>query len=190
VPQIANVASITGIDLTEAYVDFARAHNNDPRINFQQGDARALPFEDNSFDQAFSMLVLQFIPDAARAVAEMRRVVKPGGTVTAAVWDGYGGTPHARMMWDTAAALDPSIEPTLFRPLSQPNEMANLWRDLGFVDVEQTSLLIRMEFSGFNDYWLPLTGEGPVAQFVAGQSDAARSTLTGACPTCLCRQPA
>ena len=178
VPQIANVASITGIDLTEAYVDFARAHNNDPRINFQQADARALPFEDNSFDQAFSMLVLQFIPDAARAVAEMRRVVKPGSTVTAAVWDGYGGTPHARMMWDTAAALDPSIEPTLFRPLSQPNEMANLWRDLGFVDVEQTSLLIRMEFSGFNDYWLPLTGEGPVAQFVAGLSDAARSTLT------------
>ena len=50
------------------------------------------------------------------------------------------------MVWDIAAVLDPSIERCSFPPLSQPNEMANLWRDLGFVDVEQTSLLIRMEF--------------------------------------------
>jgi hypothetical protein len=60
------------------------------------------------------------------------------------------------MLWDIAAVLDPSIERYSFRPLSQRNEMANLWRDLGFVDVEQTSLLIRMEFSGLDDYWLPL----------------------------------
>jgi ubiquinone/menaquinone biosynthesis C-methylase UbiE len=177
-PQIANIASGTGIDLTEAYVEFARSRNTNPHITFRAADARALPFEDNSFDRAFSMLVLQFIPDAARAVAEMRRVVQPGGTVTAAVWDAYGGTPHTRMVWDIAAVLDPSIERPLFRPLSQPNEMANLWRELGFVDVEQTSLLIRMEFSGFDDYWLPLTSEGPVAQFVTGLSVSARAALT------------
>jgi ubiquinone/menaquinone biosynthesis C-methylase UbiE len=164
--------------LTEGFVEFARAHNNDPRISFEQGDARVLPFEDNSFDRAFSMLVLQFIPDAARAVAEMRRVVRPGGTVTAAVWDSYGGTPHTRMMWDIAATLDPSVERRLFRPLSQPNEMATLWGELGFLDVEQTSLLIRMEFAGFDDYWLPLTSEGPVAQFVSGISASARAMLT------------
>src|SRR6516225_11356590 len=65
-PEIANVASVTGIDLTEPCVEFARARNADLRISFQQADARALPFEDNSFDRAFSMLVLQFIPDACR----------------------------------------------------------------------------------------------------------------------------
>jgi len=128
--------------------------------------------------ELFSMLVLQFIPDAVRAVEEMRRVAQPGGTVTAAVWDAYGGMPHTRMMWDIAAVLDLSIERPLSRPLSQPNEMANLWRDLGFVDVEQTSLLIRVEFSGFDDYWLPLTSEGPLARFVTGLSAAARATLT------------
>jgi SAM-dependent methyltransferase len=176
--QIADVASGTGIDLTEAYVEFARSRNTNPHITFRAADARALPFEDNSFDRAFSMLVLQFIPDAARAVAEMRRVVQPGGIVTAAVWDAYGGTPQMRMVWDIAAVLDPSIERPLFRPLSQPNEMANLWRDFGFVDVEQISLLIRMEFSVFNDYWLPLTSEGPLAQYVTGLSAAGRATLT------------
>ena len=84
-PEISNVAGVTGIDLTEPFLEFARARNTNPQISFQQADARVLPFEDNSFDRAFSMLVLQFIPDAARAVAEMRRVVRPGGTVTAAV---------------------------------------------------------------------------------------------------------
>src|SRR5205823_2499592 len=103
-PEIANIAGVTGVDLTESYVESARARNTDPRISFQSADARVLPFEDNSFDRAFSMLVLQFIPDAARAVAEMRRVVRPGGTVTAAVWDAYGGMPANRMIWDTAAA--------------------------------------------------------------------------------------
>jgi SAM-dependent methyltransferase len=177
-PQVANIASGTGIDLTDAYLEFSRAQNTDPRITFRAADARALPFEDNSFDRPFSMLVLQFIPDAARAVAEMRRVVQPGGSVTAAVWDGYGGMPHTRMVSDIATALDPSIERPLFRPLSQPDEMATVWRELGLLDVEQTSLLIRMEFSCFDDYWLPLTSEGPMAQFVAGLSASARATLT------------
>ena len=51
-PEIANVAEVTGVDLVEAFVEFARAHNTDPRITFKQADARALPFEDNSFDCA------------------------------------------------------------------------------------------------------------------------------------------
>ena len=179
VPEIANVTAVTGIDLTPAFIDFARGRNTDPRISFQPADARTLPFEDNSFDRAFSMLVLQFIPDAARAVAEMRRVVRPGGTVTAAVWDDYSGLPHIRFIWEIAAVLDPTVVRPFFRPLSKPDEMSTLWRELGFLDVEQTSLLIRMEFSCFDDYWLPFTrGEGPPGQFVAGLSDAARSTLT------------
>ena len=98
--------------------------------------------------------------------------------MTAAVWDDFSGLPHVRLIWDIAAALDPPLRP-FFRPLSKPNEMATLWRELGLPDVEQTSLLIRMEFSSFDDYWLPFTrGEGPPGQFVARLSDAARSTLT------------
>src|SRR5918911_679099 len=88
-PEIANVGAVVGIDLTPAYVEFARARNTDPRITFQLADARELPFEDGSFDRAFSSLVLHFLPDAARAVEEMCRIVRPGGTITAAVWDNY-----------------------------------------------------------------------------------------------------
>ena len=178
-PEIANIASVTGVDLTESFVEFARGRNTDPRISFRQADARALPFEDNSFDRAFSMLVLQFIPDSARAVAEMGRVVRPGGTVAAAVWDNFG-LPHIRLTRDIAAALDPSVDQKRpLQPLTAAHEMAELWRELVFQDVEQTSLLIRMEYSCFDDYWTPFTtGEGPAGQLVARLSNNIRSALT------------
>ena len=57
--------------------------------------------------------------------------------------------------------------------------MAELWRELGFQHVEQTSLLIRMEYSSFDDYWMPFTrGEGPLGQLVTNLSDDIRSALT------------
>jgi hypothetical protein len=56
--------------------------------------------------------------------------------------------------------------------------LATLWAELGFLDVEQTSLLIRADFSCFDDYWLPFTkGEGPPGVFVPGLAEATRSTL-------------
>lgn len=156
-----------------------RARNADPRISFERADARALPFEEASFDRAFSLLVLHFIPDAPRAVAEMRRVVRPGGTVTAAVWDYFGGLPNFRLMWDIATVLDPSVErrPGL-HPFTRPDGMARAWQEAGLRDVEQTSLLIRMEFCCFDDYWSPFaSGEGLAGQFVAGLPETARATL-------------
>ncbi len=177
-PDFANITSVTGIDLTEAYVAAARAHNTDPRIKFDLGDACALPYADASFDRAFSSLVLHFIQDAGKAVREMCRVVRPGGTVTAAVWDNYGGQLFTRMLWDVAGVLDPTLERAYFRPLNGPDDMAVMWRDLGLRDVEQTSLLIRMEFQSFEDYWAPFaSGEGPHGQYVVKLAEPARETL-------------
>jgi SAM-dependent methyltransferase len=124
------------------------------------------------------MLVLQFIPNPRRAVVEMRRVVRPGGLVTAAVWDSYGGLPHTRLVWDIALTIDDAFEAPMLRPLTVPNGMATLWRDVGLLDVEQTSLSIRMDFANFEDYWLPLSSEGPVAQYVDGLSTSLRDSLT------------
>jgi SAM-dependent methyltransferase len=142
------------------------------------GDARALPYPDSSFDRAFSLLVLQFIPDSRKAVEEMRRVVRPGGTIAATVWDLYGGQPNARIIWDIAGVLDPTLERPLFRPLNGPGEMEKLWLDVGLRDVEQTSLLIRMEYQSFEDYWAPIAGgEGPQGQYFVGLPDGKRGVL-------------
>ena len=176
--EAAEIAAVTGIDPTRGFIDFARARASDPRIRFELGDARELPFADAAFDRVFSLLVLHFIPDAASAVAEMRRVAGPGGTVAAAVWDNYGGQPHIRMLWDIAAVLDPGVERPLLRPLNGPGEMAAAWREAGLVEVEQTSLTIRAEFADFTDYWSPfVTGEGPHGQYVVGLGEAERAAL-------------
>jgi SAM-dependent methyltransferase len=176
--ETADLAAITGVDVVAPYVAYARSRNRDPRVSFEQADARALPYADATFDRAFSMLVLLFIPDAGRAVAEMRRVVRPGGRVTAAVWDTYAGMPQARLIWDVAAVLDPALERPLFRPMTAPGELAAAWRAHGLVAVEETSLLIRMEFASFEDYWSPfLSGEGAMGKFIADLAPAARARL-------------
>jgi SAM-dependent methyltransferase len=177
-PTFASLAAVIGIDATEPFVAAARARNADPRITFDFGDARALPYADASFDRAYSSLVLHFVPDAARAVAEMRRVVRPGGTVVAAVWDNYGGQPFTRILWDIAGVLDPTLERPFFRPLNGPGEMAGAWQAAGLEDVEDASLTIRVEFVSFDDYWAPFeTGEGPHGKYVAGLPAPARETL-------------
>ena len=99
IPQVADVAHIDGIDFSEVYVEAARHRNTDPRITISQGDVCALPFQDGTFDRSLALLVLHFVPESQQAVAEMKRVVKPGGVVAATVWDSYGGMPWMRMFW-------------------------------------------------------------------------------------------
>ena len=110
-PEAANVASVTGIDITETFVAAGRAGAKDPRISFDGSDALALRYGDATFDRAYSMLVLHFIADSARALSEMRGVVRPGGTITAAVWDNYGGQQFTRMLWGVVTVLDPQVVP-------------------------------------------------------------------------------
>src|SRR3712207_8396329 len=61
-----------------AYVEYARRRTSDPRLEFRVGDACAIPFPEASFDRVLSLLMLHFVPNARAAVAEMRRVARPG----------------------------------------------------------------------------------------------------------------
>ena len=74
-------AQITGIELSPAMLAIARQRAGDLGIeaDLREGDAEALPFADNSFDTAVCVLSLCTIPDPAQAIAEMARVLKPGG---------------------------------------------------------------------------------------------------------------
>ena len=106
--EMTELREIVAIDYSPLFVKEAARRNADPRITIRQADACDLPFEDGAFDRALSLLVLHFVPEAGKAVSEMRRVVRPGGTVAAAVWDHLGGMPAMRMMVDTVAALGES----------------------------------------------------------------------------------
>src|SRR4026208_1673824 len=71
--------TVEGVDPSEGQLAFARERLATPVAKFRQGDAMALPFPDGSFDAAVMALVVFFIPDPVRGVAEMARVVRPGG---------------------------------------------------------------------------------------------------------------
>ncbi len=89
------------------------------------------------------------------------------------------------MFFDTAAVLDPKANErrarSYTRPMTRPGELANAWHAAGFTDVVETTLVIRMEFASFEDYWAPYVGtDGPQAEYIATLSDAERSRLRDA----------
>ncbi|MCZ4094191.1 class I SAM-dependent methyltransferase [Sinorhizobium psoraleae] len=168
----ANLSEIAAIDYSPVFVEEANRRNTDPRIKIRQADACALPFEDGTFDRALALLVLHFVPEAGKAVAEMRRVVRPGGVVAAAVWDHLGGMPGMRMMVDTVAALNEGGRQLraryCFQPMMQPGEMNRTFVEQGLMDVAETQLMIRMDYQTFDDFWGPIAaGEGPLGKYVA-----------------------
>jgi ubiquinone/menaquinone biosynthesis C-methylase UbiE len=175
-------AEVRAVDLAPAYIEHATRRNQHPEITFAVGDACALDFPDRSFDRALSLLVLHFVPDTRKAISEMRRVAKPGGTVAAAVWDARGGFVANRMFFDTAAVLDARANDrrgrNYTRPMTRPGELGAAWRAAGFENVVETTLCIRMEFSDFADYWAPYAGrDGPGAEYVGSLAPAERSRL-------------
>jgi ubiquinone/menaquinone biosynthesis C-methylase UbiE len=181
--QKAALAGLTAIDHSEIYLAAAQARNNDPRIRLEQGDGSALRFPDASFHRALSMLVLpSVLPEPSLMVAEMRRVTRPGGVVAAAFWDSPGGSPSQRMLWDTAAALDEAAararDRTMGRPVYASGALARMWAGAGLTEIDQRSLMIRMVFADFADYWTPFaSGEGALGAYVAGLDDAGRDRL-------------
>jgi SAM-dependent methyltransferase len=179
---------LVGVDLSDAYLEEARKSIRDPRVSFEKGDATQLKFPDATFDRAMSMLVLQFVPDTDRAIGEMKRVVRPGGMVAAAVWDSYGGMPAQRMFWDTASHIGVANQQDLagffFRPMTKPGELAAAWTRQGLINVEQSSLTIRMDYSDFDDYWAPIAaGEASLGKFASDLNPADRSRLETAVRT-------
>ncbi|TPN84271.1 methyltransferase domain-containing protein [Mesorhizobium sp. CU2] len=180
----ADLAEIQAIDFSPVFVAAANEKNSDPRITFNQADATALPFADKAFDRALALLVLHFVPETGKAVAEMRRVVKPGGVVAAVVWDHYGGMPGMRMMIDTVAALSESGRQMrsryCFQPMMQPGEMKRTFVEQGLADVTEAELMVRMDYDNFDDYWAPIAaGEGPLGKYMT-TLDAAEQARVGA----------
>jgi len=171
---------VTGVDGSADYIAINREASDERRVKLEQGDAQALPYPDRNFDRTVSLLVMNFIPDATRAVMEMKRVTRAGGSVAAAVWDYGDGMEMLRHLWDEAAAID---DVAVARhegnmPLCRQGELAALWRECGFKSVADTGLTMQMDFSSFDDYWAPfLTGVGPSGSYVSNLDSATRAKL-------------
>jgi SAM-dependent methyltransferase len=127
-----------------------------------------LQFPDAGFDATLSLLVFNFIPDPGKALREARRTTKPGGPITAAVWDYSAGMRMLRVFWDAAATIDPGAEKLdeKHMPLCRAGELAQLWKQGGLEGVHEQPLDVTMRFQSFADYWEPfLLGQGPAGAY-------------------------
>src|SRR5262245_8078405 len=163
---------VVGIDIAPSFVEYARARRKGATPILEVADACALPYQAGQFSGAATQLVLMFIPTPEVALHQMKRVVRSGGTIAAALWDFRGGLIFQRMLWDTAAAIDPRARATrdqiFANPLVLPDGLLTLFREVGLRDVERGSITVRMDFADFEDYWQPFQGgQGPVGRYFA-----------------------
>lgn len=149
-------------------------------MRFEVGDAQALRFEDRAFDKTVAQLVMNFIPDHEKALHEMVRVTRPGGVVSACVWDYGAGMQMLRFFWDEAVAIDPgaAVKDERNMKLSRRGELADLWRRASLSAVEESQLSFAQQFASFDDYWAPfLKGAGPGGEYVRSLGPAQRDLL-------------
>ena len=177
----AEPAEVHGIDSAEGFLAVARRRVQDPRTTFQVSSAHQLSFGDESFDAVVSGLVLNFIPDIASALMEMRRVTRPSGTIAAYVWDYAGKMELMRYFWDAVVALKPEDrerdEGVRF-PLCNPEPLQTLFEHGGLHKVEVQAIDIPTHFQNFDDYWHPfLVDQFPAPAYAMSLSEEERQAL-------------
>ena len=179
--ELADPLHVHGVDPSRAFVDHASAHIVDQRVSFAVGDAQMLPEVDQTFDAAVSGLVLNFVPEPGRAVAEMARIVRRGGVVAAYVWDYAGRMELMRHFWDAVVALNPDaagLDEGRRFPLCQPEPLRALFEAARVEDVEVRPIQVPTVFRDFADYWTPfLGGQGPAPGYAMSLDPAWRDAL-------------
>jgi SAM-dependent methyltransferase len=173
--------AVLGIDPSEGFVAHARHLGSDGRASFQTGNAQALPVDDGSFDVAVAGLVINFVPDMSKAVAEMRRVLCPGGTAAAYVWDYAGEMQMMRQFWDAAGALDPAareLDEGRRFPVCRPEPLAALFTDAGLRNIAVRAIDVPTVFRDFDDFWTPfLSGQAPAPGYCMSLPEEKRVAL-------------
>jgi SAM-dependent methyltransferase len=173
-------AQVTGVDGSASYLEAARSGIADARARFQIGDARDLPFTDESFDASVSGLALNFI-GAERTLPEQRRVVRSGGTVAAYLWDYAGGYEYARRFWDAALAIDAraaNYDPGRKCKICSEVGLRSAFAAAGFAEIETTHFDDASEFPSRESYWETFGGrQGSTAEYSALLTEEQRARL-------------
>ncbi len=146
-------ANIQALDPSPEQIDFALRRIESNNVSFRVGDAMSLPFDADRFDYATMALVLFFVPDPAVGVAEMVRVTKPGGSVSAYVWDLVeGGAPFESIMAQMRN-LDIDSPRPLSAEISEQSRLVETWNDAGLTNVEVKRISVDRTFTNFTEFW-------------------------------------
>jgi SAM-dependent methyltransferase len=171
-------AAVTAIDPSDDQIAYARIRPDVRMTDFRVGDAQNLPFADNSFDVSVMALVISFLSNPGRAVAEMARVVRPGGWVATYMWDSLGGGTPVHPVYLAMESMGMTSVRSPNPAASGRDAMQGFWKNAGLESVETRVIRISTVYSDFSDFWdsntVPI---GPQGKIIAGMSASAREEL-------------
>jgi SAM-dependent methyltransferase len=180
IKQSSGASEIVAIDPSAAQVSYAQSRQSAAGIQFQVVDARLMPFANERFDVAVSALVLNFIPDREKAVAEMRRVVRAGGTAAAYVWDFANRRGTSQHLHSAVMELEgPGYRPAeLNAESTTPENLKALFVAAGLTDVVTRSFEISVIHRDFDDYWDSHTKfASPIGSHIQSMTEENRQRL-------------
>lgn len=150
-----------------------------PGVTVKLGRAESIPFEGQIVTHALAQLVLHFVSDPSQAATEMARVVRPGGTVAACVWDFAEGMEMLRAFWDAALSIDPNA-PDEARTLKfgRPGEIAELFSSAALEEITESTLSVASTYASFDELWNGfLAGVGPAGSYCLSLTEEGRERL-------------
>lgn len=178
--QRVGAAGVAAIDPSEQFVAAARERH--PGADVRSASAEELPFADGEFDSALAQLVVHFMADPVRGLAEMARVTRDGGVVAACVWDHAGGQTPLAPFWQAVREIDPAEEGEGTLAGGREGHLSELFAEAGLREVEETALPVRVEHATFEEWWEPFTlGVGPAGAYVAKLDSAQQAELRERC---------
>lgn len=181
-------SQVSAVDPSEQFVAAARERH--PGVDVHRANAEELPFADSRFDSALAQLVVHFMTDPVRGLAEMARVTRRGGVVAASVWDNAGEQTPLAPFWRTVREFDPTAADESDRAGGREGHLAELFAEAGLRDVEDTALPLQVEHAGFDEWWAPFTlGVGPAGSYLAALDPAQQVELRERCRQQVDRTP-
>ena len=178
--ELVGPERVAAVDPSEPFASTLRERF--PDVDVRLARAESLPFEDDSFDVAVALLVVNFMSDPDAGVAEMRRVTRSGGAVAACVWDYAGEMTLLRAFWDTAADLDPDgvgdVDERARMSFAAQGGLAELSRRVGLQQVDDGELVVAADYESFDDLWEPFTqGVGPAGAYTTSLASDRQEVL-------------
>jgi ubiquinone/menaquinone biosynthesis C-methylase UbiE len=172
---------VTGLDLNRGMLAVARLLPSEGApIDWIEGSALDLPFPTGRFDLVFCQLGLQFFPDQARALREIRRVLSPSGRVALSVYSPIQRTPGAHAF---VLALDRVLGPTASRikrgehSFNARDELEELLIDADFAEVEVHTVVQELAFPSVLDYVRFQLLATPMAALLSDRAEAERQAV-------------
>jgi len=171
-------AKVMGLDPSEGQIAYARQRPGAQAAEFRVGGAETLPFENASYDAGLMALVLVFLSDPAKAVAELTRVVRPGGWVATYMWDVPAGGVPLHPLHTVLKSLGAVTASPPNPEISRAEAMQDLWRKGGLQSVESRVIRIPVVFADFDEFWESTTlPVGPQGKVIATMSPSERERL-------------